>query len=94
MYFVKIFHKVSYSFLSIALSCKHLFNLSKTDDLLFSLIIFLCLIYLFLIISKPFLLVNDNQQGMAVKTIKPKQVIDNVTEVDVALITYYQLFLR
>ena len=88
-YLVKILHKLSYSVLSIILSCKDfLYNLSK-DLIVYSSLsyCFLYLIYLVMINFCNILLPNDKVQPIPTdfgKIIKPTPVIDRVIELDVA----------
>ena len=88
-YLVKIIHKLSYSVLSIILSCKDfLYNLSK--DLIVCRprsYCFLYLLFLFMINLCNTSLPNDRVQAIPAdvgKIIKPIPVIDRVIEVDVA----------
>ena len=89
VYLVKILHKLSYSVLSITLSCKDfLYNLSKDLIVFWSRsYCFLYLLYLFMIILCNILLPNDIPQAIPAdigKTIKPIPVTDRVIEVEVA----------
>ena len=91
MYSVKIIHKLSYSVVSITLSCNDfLYNLSKDLIVNWSLsYCFLYLLYLFIINLCNTLLPNDRLQAIAAdigKIIKPIPVIDKVIEVYVAVI--------
>ena len=88
-YLVKILHKLSYSVLSITLSCKLLrYNLSKDLIVFWSLsYCFLYLLYLFMINLCNTLLPNDRAQATPAdigKIINPTPVIDRVIDVEVA----------
>ena len=88
-YSVKNLHKLSYSVLSITLSCNDfLYNLSKDIILRWSRsYCFLYLLYLFMINLCNILLPNDRVQAIPAdigKIIKPTPVTDKVIEVDVA----------
>ena len=88
-YLVKILHKLSYSLLSITLSCNDfLYKLSKDLIVIWSLsYCFLFLLYLFMINLCNTLLPNDKVQEIPAdigKTINLIPVIDRVIEVDVA----------
>ena len=89
LYFVKILQRLSYSLLSITLSCKlFLDSLSKTLIVCWSYSYsFLYLLYLFIIILCKNLLPSDRVQaipGDIGKTIKPIPVIVRAIEVEVA----------
>ena len=86
---MKILQRLSYSILSITLSCNDfLYNSSKGLIVCWSLsYCFLYLLYLLLINLCNILLPNDRTQAIPAdmgKTIKPIPVIDRVIEVDVA----------
>ena len=87
-YSVKILYRLSYSFLSITLSCKDfLYNLSKDLIVCWSLsYCFLHLFYLFIILCNTLLPIDKVQAITADigKMIKPTPVTDMVIEVDVA----------
>ena len=88
-YLVKIIQRLSYSVLSITLSCNDfLYNLSKDLIVCRSLsYCFLYLLYLFMINLCNTLLPNDRVQAILAdigNTIKPIPVTDSVIEVDVA----------
>ena len=88
-YLVKILQRLSYSILSITLSCKDfLYNLSRDLIVCWSLsYCFLYLLYLFMINLCNILLPNDRVQAIPAdigKIIKHIPVIDRVIEVDVA----------
>ena len=89
IYLEKILHKLSYSVLSITLSCKDfLFNLSKDLIVFWSLsYYFFYLLYLFMINLCNTLLTKDRVQATPAdigKTIKPMPINDRVIEVDIA----------
>ena len=88
-YLLKIIHRLSYSVLSITLSCKDfLYNFSKDlFDCWSHSCCFLCFLYLFLINLCNTLLPNDKVQAIPVdigKIFKPTPVIDKVFENEVA----------
>ena len=88
-YLVKILHILSYSVLSITLSCRDLlYNLSKDLIVCWSLsYCFLYLLYLFIINLCNTLLPSYKPQALPAdigNTIKPISVTDNVIEVEVA----------
>ena len=89
IYLVKILHRLSFSLLSITLSCKDfLYNLSINLIVCWSFsYCFLHLLYFFMINLRNTSLPNDKVQAIPAdigNIIKPTPVIDRVSEVDVA----------